>query len=190
MSIKFINKGGGKIVLPYGTHLAFGGSSFSSIDFINNIDTSECVTMQSCFTSCTNLTNIDLRNLKTGEVKSMSSMFYKCTNLISIDLRGFDTSKVTNMSGMFQECTNLTTIIGIENLDMSNLPYNSYDLFKLCPSLSQETLNNILKALSTITYITSRRTLLRQGFTEEQATICTTLPNWAELETLGWTTGY
>ncbi len=154
---------GGKFVLPEGTHLQFNSSTFSEID-LSNCDTSNVVNMSSMFSGCSNLTNVNLSSI--------------------------NTENVTNMNNMFSGCTNLTTIIGIENLDLSELTYNNTNLFDSCPNLTNETLNNILKALSTITYIVRRRTLARQGFTSEQAEICTTLSNWAELETLGWTTGY
>lgn len=169
--------------------MVFTDSLFTEID-LSNIDTSKVRNMSYMFKNCGNLTNINFNALDTSNATNMRSLFEQCIKLSSLDLSNINTSNVTNMNSMFSGCTNLTTIIGIENLDLSKLTYDNTNLFASCPNLTNETLNNILKALSTITYVVGRRTLARQGFTSEQAEICTTLSNWAELVELGWTTGY
>ncbi len=58
-----------------------------------------------------NLTTIEgIENLNTSECTNMNSMFFKCDDLTSINVNKFDVSKVTNASAMFGQCTSLTTI--------------------------------------------------------------------------------
>ena len=58
------------------------------------------------FVNLRSLTTIDgLENLNTSEVTDMSAMFFLCSGLTSLNLSNFNTSKVTNMSGMFQSCS-------------------------------------------------------------------------------------
>lgn len=57
------------------------------------------------------LTSVEgLENLNTSEVTNMNSMFYGCEGLTTLDVNSFDVSKVTNTTSMFRSCTNLTTI--------------------------------------------------------------------------------
>ena len=57
------------------------------------------------------LTSIEgLENLNTSEVTNMNTMFYGCEGLTTLDVNSFYVSKVTNATGMFRSCTNLTTI--------------------------------------------------------------------------------
>lgn len=169
--------------------MVFTDSTFSEID-LSNLDTSQVKNMSNMFKNCVNLTNINLSVLNTSNAVNMQSFLEQCTQLTSVNLKNLDTSNVTLMNSMFLDCTNLTTIIGIENLNLSKLTHSNTNLFSGCYSLTNETLNNILKALSTVTYAVSRRTLARQGITQEQATICTTLPNWSLCTAQGWTTGF
>ena len=97
-----------------------------------------------------------------------------------------DTSKVTSMSSMFSNCTSLTTI---PQLDTSKVTSMS-SMFFNCKSLSNDSLNNILAMLTNATAYTGTKTLKYISLSETQATTCTTLSNWAECETAGWTTGY
>ena len=58
-----------------------------------------------------NLTTIEgIENLNTSECTNMNSMFFECNKLTSINVNKFDVSKVTNASAMFGQCTSLTTI--------------------------------------------------------------------------------
>ncbi len=55
-----------------------------------------------------NATSIEgLENINTSEVTDMSYMFYYMSSLEYLDLSGFNTEKVTNMSYMFASCSNL-----------------------------------------------------------------------------------
>ena len=69
------------------------------------------VTLKKWFDFYTNLSTIEgIENLNTSEVTSMASMFTLCSGLKTIDISTFDMSKVTDVSGMFTACTNLNTI--------------------------------------------------------------------------------
>lgn len=58
------------------------------------------------FSGCTNLTSIEgIENLNTSNVKYMNEMFGQCSNLETLDLSHFNTEKVGNMSNMFNGCT-------------------------------------------------------------------------------------
>ena len=57
------------------------------------------------------LTSIEgLDNLNTSEVTDMSQMFTYCSKLTSLDVNNFNTSMVTNIVSMFDHCSSLTTI--------------------------------------------------------------------------------
>ena len=180
---------------------------------IPQLDTSNVTNMNGTFENCTNLKTI--ANLNTSKVENMNSIFDGCENLISVpqfdtssviymgamfsrcqslvEVPQFDTSKVTKMGSMFIGCTNLVTV---PQFDMSSIVYSNLfnhdiqNMFSRCPSLSSDSLNNILKSLLTATSYTETKTLAYIGLSEEQATTCTTLSNWSALEAKGWTTGY
>lgn len=180
---------------------------------IPQLDTSNVTNMNGTFENCTNLKTI--ANLNTSNVTNMNSIFDGCENLISVpqfdtssviymgamfsrcqslvEVPQFDTSKVTKMGSMFIGCTNLVTV---PQFDMSSIVYSNLfhhdiqNMFSRCPSLSSDSLNNILKSLLTATSYTETKTLAYIGLSEEQATTCTTLSNWSACEAKGWTTGY
>lgn len=60
---------------------------------------------------------IVFKDFDTSAVTNMSSMFSSCDNLTTLDLSSFNTSAVTDMSFMFYYCSNLTTIIGTHTLE-------------------------------------------------------------------------
>ena len=146
------------------------------------IDTSAVTNMNSMFYGCTSLTEIPL--IDTSAVTTMDSMFYGCTSLTTIPQ--LDTSAVTDMRNMFDGCTSLTTIPQLDTSAVTNMS----GMFRSCTSLSNDSLNNILAMLINATAYTGTKTLKFIGLSETQATICTTLSNWATCEAAGWTTGY
>ena len=98
------------------------GSMFSSCSNLTTLDlssfnTSAVTDMSNMFYVCTKLTTLDLSSFNTSAVTSMGSMFFGCTKLTTLDLSSFNTSAVTDMSYMFDNCTNLTTIIGTHTLE-------------------------------------------------------------------------
>lgn len=88
------------------------------------------------FGSCTNLTSIEgLENLNTSDVTRMDHMFYKCEKLRALDLSGFNTEKVENMQGMFSNCKNLETL-NLSSFKTNNLT-NMSEMFLECHKIAQ-----------------------------------------------------
>lgn len=182
--------GGGKTVLPNG--IRFQASTFTSFN-ISDFDISNLTTFESLFNNCGNLQNLNVSNINTTNIENMYRMFVGCTSLESLNLDNFNTENVTQAGEMFASCTNLVSI-DISHFDFTKCSNSKTSLdymFSNCPNLSDLSMNNILKALATYTPSSTISKRLRKiGFSSTQATTCTTLSNWAELEALGWTTGY
>lgn len=88
------------------------------------------------FGSCTNLTSIEgLENLNTSDVTRMDHMFYKCEKLRALDLSGFNTEKVENMGDMFSNCKNLETL-NLSSFKTNNLK-NMSRMFYECNKIVQ-----------------------------------------------------
>ena len=91
------------------------------------------------FMGCTNLTTIEgIENLNTSNVSSLSAMFDDCVSLTSIDLSNFKTSNVTDMNSMFEGYSydmSLTEIIGLDKLDTSKVTDMNH-MFAYCPNLT------------------------------------------------------
>ena len=86
------------------------------------------------FSGCTNLTSIEgIENLNTSNVKYMNEMFGQCSNLETLDLSHFNTEKVGNMSNMFNGCTKLHDL-NISSFNTENVT-NMYEMFYGCSSL-------------------------------------------------------
>ena len=84
------------------------------------------------FYNFVNLTTIEgLENLNTSEVTTMNSMFFNCDELTAVDVSGFDMSKVTNTTAMFYGSEKLTTIYCANSWDVAT----SVGMFTYCESL-------------------------------------------------------
>ena len=108
---------------------------------LEELDTSEVVSMRKMFANCKSLESINLEYFETSKVKNMSQMFYNCQSLTSLDLENFDTNNTFNMKQMFSGCKNLKSL-NIKNFDFSNSPL--IYIPKKISSLSSE-INNINK---------------------------------------------
>lgn len=98
--------------------------NLESIEGLENIDTSNVTNMQSMFSKCESLKELDLSSFNTSNVTNMEYMFEDCKNLKKIDLSSFDTSNVTDMKYMFYNCESL------ENIDLSSFnTSNLKDIF-------------------------------------------------------------
>ncbi len=84
--------------------------NLTTIDGIENLNTSQVKSMDEMFEGCSSLTSIDLSHFDTGNVESMYRMFCECTALTSLKLSSFKTDSVTNMAYMFADCSKLTSI--------------------------------------------------------------------------------
>lgn len=193
-----------------------GCKNLTSID-VSNFDTSNVTDIGVMFSNCNNLTEIDLSSFNTKKAKSFNSffencyvltnitfgenfsaytgtnitfsnMFNNCSSLVSLDTTNFKIKyQVIATGNMFANCSNLTNI-DVSNWSLSFVS-NCNNMFYNCPNLSNDSLNSILKMLTTVSsLLSSNRTLKYLGLSSDQATTCTTLSNWADAQTAGWTT--
>ena len=159
---------------------------------LSKFNTSNVTTMNGMFYDCRAFTTLDLSKFNTEKVTDMGIMFGRCSSLTSLDLSSFNTNKLSNMNSMFYGCTNLVTL-NVDSFVLSSFSGNNNGIsacFKNCTSLSNDSLNSILKMLSTWTKSFSDKTLAKAGLTQEQAETCTTLSNWQACVNVGWSTGY
>lgn len=147
---KWYNKNGNitKVIIedtfkPKTAYNMFNESSLTEIEGIENLDTSECTTMEEMFYFCNRLTSLDLSHFDTSKVTSMGSMFSLCYNLTSLDLSSFDTSNVTSMYGMFDGCYKLRATLNIMNMPLS---YNY-----MCQDVAKNSGQLTLKYISPVT---------------------------------------
>lgn len=116
----------------YGTKSA----DIKTVVFKRNFRDARPTTCSLWFGSCTNLTSIEgLENLNTSDVTSMDYMFYKCEQLRALDLSGFHTEKVENMRDMFSNCKNLETL-NLSSFKTNNLTDMS-EMFLECNKIAQ-----------------------------------------------------
>ena len=106
-----------------------------NINNIENLNTSQVISMQRMFRICQSLTSLNLTSFDTSNVTNMSMMFMSCRGLTSVDLSSFDTSNVTNMSMMFMSCKALTSL-DLSSFDTSNVTTMS-SMLGYCNALTQ-----------------------------------------------------
>ena len=104
------------------------------------------------------------------------------SNLVTIE--GLDTSNVTRINRGFSSNSKLTNI---PVFDLSSTEYINY-MFGNCPSLSDESLNNVLASILTIpsTYTGGKSLSSQFGLSSSQIAKAKTLSNWAAVSALGW----
>lgn len=116
----------------YGTKSA----DIKTVVFKRNFRDARPTTCSLWFGSCTNLTSIEgLENLNTSDVTSMDHMFYMCKQLRALDLSGFNTEKVENMRDMFSNCKNLEAL-NLSSFKTNNLTDMS-EMFLECNKIAQ-----------------------------------------------------
>ena len=100
-------------------------------------------TCSNWFNGCTNLTSIEgIENLNTSNVWNMSGMFAQCSSLETLDLSHFNTENVTTMAQMFYGCTKLHGL-NISSFNTSNVRWYGLNyMFNGCSSLSSLDVSN------------------------------------------------
>lgn len=109
-------------------------ADIKTVVFKRNFKDARPTTCSLWFFSCTNLTSIEgLENLNTSDVTRMDYMFYKCGQLRALDLSGFNTEKVKNMADMFGYCKNLETLnlSSFKTNDLTNMSRMFYECNKI-----------------------------------------------------------
>lgn len=109
-------------------------ADIKTVVFKRNFRDARPTTCSLWFYSCTNLSSIEgLENLNTSDVTRMDYMFYKCGQLRALDLSGFNTEKVKNMADMFGYCKNLETLnlSSFKTNDLTNMSRMFYECNKI-----------------------------------------------------------
>lgn len=121
-----------------------GCTNLTSIEGIENLNTSNVKYMNEMFGQCSNLETLDLSHFNTENVVNMSNMFNGCTKLHKLNISSFNTENVTNMHGMFYGCSSLETL----DLSHFNTRYVRKDgmnyMFNGCSSLSSLDVSNFI----------------------------------------------
>ncbi|WP_025023046.1 BspA family leucine-rich repeat surface protein [Companilactobacillus nodensis] len=99
--------------------------SVTSIDGIENLDTSNAARMYSMFINDKKLTTLDLSKWDTSNVTNTQSMFNGMTSLKSLDVSSFDTSKDNQMANMFNGMTHLQKL-NLSSFNTGNVTDMSY----------------------------------------------------------------
>lgn len=121
-----------------------GCTNLTSIEGIENLNTSNVKYMNEMFGQCSNLETLDLSHFNTEKVGNLSNMFNGCTKLRDLNISSFNTENVTNMYGMFYGCSSLETL----DLSHFNTRYVRKDgmnyMFNGCSSLSSLDVSNFI----------------------------------------------
>ncbi len=109
-------------------------SSLKTIEGLNNLDTSNAITMAYMFDECPSLTKLDLSSFNTSRVEDMLGIFYNCKSLEELDVSSFNTRNVINMSLMFAGCSSLTSL-DVSGFNTENV-MSMASVFARCSSLT------------------------------------------------------
>ena len=109
-------------------------SSLKTIEGLNNLDTSNAITMAYMFDGCSSLTKLDLSSFNTSRVDDMLGIFYNCKSLEELDVSSFNTRNVINMSLMFAGCSSLTSL-DVSGFNTENV-MSMASVFARCSSLT------------------------------------------------------
>lgn len=115
-----------------------------------------------------------------ADLRSLFSSFASLKKLPTMN-----TSSATNIQNW---CNGCSSLIDVPVYDFSNVT-NNYNTFANCPSLSNESLNNIMQMCIRMTGVANKN-LKYMGISSTQATTCQSLSNWSNFVAAGWSTGY
>lgn len=119
-----------------------GCTNLTSIEGIENLNTSNVKYMNEMFGQCSNLETLDLSHFNTENVGNMSNMFNGCTKLHDLNISSFNTENVTNMYGMFYGCSSLDSL-DLSHFNTRNVRKDGMNyMFNGCSSLSYLNVSN------------------------------------------------
>lgn len=130
----------GNITLGSGYALFQQCQALKSIEGLELLDTSLTSSMSNMFSSCDNLTSLDLSSFNTSNVVETTDMFAFCYKLASVNLSSFNTTQITRMDGMFSMCKSLTSL-DLSSFNTQNVRY-MYNMFYGCSGLTSLDLTN------------------------------------------------
>ena len=96
---------------------SFRNITSANFKHIENIDTSECITMKQLFNYDYGLTTLDVSTWNVSKVKSMSCTFGRCWGLRELDLSSWTFESVTSMGMAF--CGMELDVLDISNANLS-----------------------------------------------------------------------
>lgn len=112
-----------------------GCTNLSSIEGIENLNTSNVKNMSGMFAQCSNLETLDLSHFNTEKVTTMTQMFYGCTKLHKLNISSFNTKNVISMNQMFSNCSSLDSL-DLSHFNAEGVNYHGlYAMFSGCSSL-------------------------------------------------------
>lgn len=112
-----------------------GCTNLTSIEGIENLNTSYVNYMSEMFAQCSNLETLDLSHFNTENVVNMSKMFYGCTKLHDLNISSFNTKNVISMNQMFSNCSSLDSL-DLSHFNAEGVNYHGlYAMFSGCSSL-------------------------------------------------------
>lgn len=119
-----------------------GCTNLTSIEGIENLNTSNVKYMNEMFALCSNLETLDLSHFNTEKVTTMAQMFYGCTKLHNLNIDNFNTENVSYMNGMFEGCSGLDTL-DLSHFNTRNVRKSGFNyMFNGCSSLSSLDVSN------------------------------------------------
>ena len=112
-----------------------GCTNLTSIEGIENLNTSYVKNMSGMFAKCSNLETLDLSHFNTEKVTTMAQMFYGCTKLHDLNISSFNTENVISMNQMFSNCSSLDSL-DLSHFNAEGVNYHGlYAMFSGCSSL-------------------------------------------------------
>ena len=147
--------------------------------------------MSHIFQECRSLKSIPAFNTSKNTDFTLFIGIAEGTEGSLIEFPSIDTSKGKNFWHMCYKQKSLVTVPVLDLSGVTTVSSNLADMFGLCTSLSDDSLNNIMASLATVTDTgTTNKTLKYIGLTSNQANKCKTLSNYSAFTSAGWTTGY
>lgn len=112
-------------------------TNLTKVMHAENLNLSHCTNMDSMFSKCYSLVDLDPSSWDTRSVTNMRWTFSDCLSITSLDLSGWDTSKVTNMSYMVNNCDALKflDISGWDTRSVASISRSS-PFLNNCPELT------------------------------------------------------
>ena len=169
------------------TSWAYAFWNYKALKRVKGFVPTKSTSLMWCFAGCSNLEEFPL--IDGGEfVTSAYMMIQDCKKLKTVSW--FETKNTTDLSMMCRYCENL---VDFPQLDTTKVRVGGLsEMFVNCPSLSDESLNNILAMCTNAKLYanaaTSNKTLSHLGLSAEQRTRCQALSNYPAFLNAGWTT--
>ena len=126
---------------PTSTDYWFQGCrNMTTVEGMENLNTSNVTSMWAMFDWCGSLESIDLSHMVTSNAVYLAYMFNGCSSLRSLDVSGFSTEKATDIGAMFRYCSKLTTV-DVSHFNTSKVT-SFWGLFAECSSLTSLDVSN------------------------------------------------